>query len=121
MSDPGSYRDSLLKLVPAEAVAAYTTIGGIAESAVINRWTILYIAYFGLAAILPFYLRFAAGIRSWSRIVVTTISFLIWAISIDPPFGGRFDYDPLYASVVLILWTFAMPIFNFGEKRANAN
>ena len=114
MPDIRTYHDSLLKLVPVEAVAAYTTIGGIAQSTITNRGTILYIAFFGLAVLLPFYLRLTLAVRNWRLIAVTTVSFLIWAINIDPPFAGLALYNPVYAAVVLVLWSFAIPMFGSG-------
>jgi hypothetical protein len=58
-------------------------------------------------------LRYVNGIKNWPQIIVTCASFLVWIYST----GGVFiEWDYYYgpvASVLLILWTFVLPLFKF--------
>lgn len=116
MADNDSYRDRLLQLIPGEAVVAYTTIGAIAQTDRENRWEILTFAIIVMTAVLPFYMWFAARDTNKLRIAVITVSFVLWASSIDSPLAQLGWYKPLFSSIPLILWTFAMPMFSFTEK-----
>jgi hypothetical protein len=78
-------------------------------------WYILGSAVVLLIAV-PFYLYFLQGVRNTWQIVVSTLSFPIWAANI----GYAYVYDQIpipqkLLSILLILWTLAIP-FAFQQK-----
>ena len=108
-----NYHGRLLTLIPVEALATYTTIAGIARSFPPDRFEILIISLIFLTILLPFYMWFAVSDRNIRRIAVVIVSFIIWAINIDSPFGGFLGFQPWHATLPLVLWTFIIPTIKF--------
>lgn len=111
-----NYRDRLMSLIPGEAIVAYTTIGGIAHSFPSDRFYILLFSTLILLMLLPMYIWFYIGIKDKKYILVVAISFIIWATNIDTPLDSYLWFEAWFGSVVLVLWTFAMPIFGIYES-----
>jgi hypothetical protein len=116
ISPTSTYMDKLVKLIPAEWVSAYVAIKGILDSTPsdvrIMYWAIIVV----LLILLPLYLRRVLRVASKMQIFVTTASFVIWVFSLGGDHVGALSwYEPYQGSVVLILWTLAVPIL-FGER-----
>lgn len=60
---------------------------------------------FGMLATI-LYLRLLAGVTKPLQLVVSTVAFCVWAISIESPSTYLPGYDPIYGAA-------AMPIFTF--------
>ena len=111
ISKTNTYGDKLLKLIPAEWVSAYIAIKGILDSAPNATHQMYYFTVAALFVLLPFYLRYALGVKTASQIVVTTFSFVVWTISLGGEYVGALSwYEPYYGSILLIFWTLAIPI-----------
>ena len=129
-----SYNTRLLKLIPAEMVAAYLTILGIVGSPVtseanttgvhglmnIIRWSVFVL--FVLAT--PLYQRRVLKVESTKQIAIVTIGFIIWVFSIGGPFNAMdsltqpfpetnpdFNLREVLGSILLVFYTFILPIF----------
>jgi hypothetical protein len=115
-----SYVDRLVKLIPSEVTTAYVAIAAALSAPTASPMTqrqldnhLLY-AFIVLFALVPLYLWFVKGVRNdWTRIVLTTLSFPIWAATVS---AGVLCYHvpglpPSVLSVVLILWTTILPVF----------
>lgn len=110
---PDDYKDRLLKHIPAEAVAVYLTLDGIIRSSAganeIKVW--LWIAFsLGLVGT-PLYLWRLQSVTRPLQLTVSTISFAIWVFAIGGPFGLYGWYEAWIASVVLVGFTFLIPLF----------
>ena len=108
-----SYADRLKQLIPAEFIAAYLAIfnlitSNIREDALICK--ILVFCAIILLIILPLYLYFVKGVNSVKEISGSCISLVIWVISIGKILEGTSWYQPVYASVAIILWTLVSPL-----------
>jgi hypothetical protein len=111
-----TYADKLVKLIPAEWVGAYIAIKGILDSGQGVPHEVYYGTILILSALLPLYLRRVLAIESKSQILVTTASFLIWVFSLGGDHVGAISwYEPYQGSVLLILWTLAVPVV-VGER-----
>jgi hypothetical protein len=112
-----TYADRLLKLVPAEWVSGYIAIKGILDSNQDVDSTIYFTVIAIQLIILPFYLIYALRIKNTSQIWLTSISFLVWVFSVGgQQFGSLEWYYPYHGTIVLILWTSAIPMWNCGSN-----
>ncbi len=104
------YQDRLLKYIPADVNAAWLALTGIVKSAMtIPQNTVLWIL-FGILLILT-------PIWTWketsklnkppakTQIVVATGAFFVWAFALGEPFTSLRFYQPVYGSILLILYT----------------
>ncbi len=112
-----TYKDILLKLIPAEIVGAYIgIIGFLAKPDGKYDWMIIATCIL-LFVLTPFYLNRIYEIKKISQLVISAISFLIWTFSLNG--GILITYYKLHTetfsmicSVIIILWTLIVPIFS---------
>lgn len=106
------YQTKLVKLIPAEFVAAYLTIDNIVPAGPLREW-LLSFAVVVLLLALPSYLRRISKVQGVAQILVTCGSFLVWIYSLGGPFNEWDLFIKPLAGVILILWTTLLPLFNF--------
>lgn len=113
---PDSYRDRLLKYIPAEIVAIYLALGGLLKTAPPERtpiqtieWVVFWII---LGVTVPWQIKILK-ITKWQQVAVGTVAFVFWAVSLGDPFQTTWKawYQPLYGSMALMLYTFLIPLF----------
>jgi hypothetical protein len=110
------YRDRLMKYIPADLVAIYLTLTGLLKMADPKRTPIQAVGWiiFGivLAVSLPWQ-RKVVKISKWNQVWIGTFAFVFWAISLGEPFTTAWSgwYQPLYGSMLLVLYTFLIPLF----------
>jgi hypothetical protein len=123
------YFDRLAKYIPGESVALYVTLGGIVEGSQFAaepglgaglKWGV-----FGFALLFtPFYLAKVAGVSKGSQIVVSTVSFVVWALAIggalqsvvvdalEPALKDKAEaLVALVSSISLVAFTALVPVF----------
>lgn len=110
-----TYEEKLVKLIPAEIVAAFIAIQDLVLNKPNIREMVIFISAIALGILIPFYLWKIHSIRSPGQIVVTVISFFVWVFSISAIFINSIHIDPTWGSVVLILWTMIVPILPFNS------
>jgi hypothetical protein len=119
-ANPGQqYLDKLYKIIPAEITAGYTAIASFLWDPIdplSNINVLLGFAVF-LAIINPLYLYRLQNVRNTMQIVVSTISFPIWAACISTPLvtGAISDITPQIITVVMVAWVLATPLLVPGE------
>jgi hypothetical protein len=104
------YQDRLLKYIPADLNGAWLALTGIVKSATtIPQSTVLWILFAILLILTP--------IWTWketsqpnkppaiTQIAVSTGAFLVWAFALGEPFNSLSFYQPVYGSILLILYT----------------
>jgi hypothetical protein len=104
------YQDRLLKYIPADVNAAWLALTGIVKSAAtIPQTTVLWILFFILLIL--------TAIWTWketsqpnkpiatTQIAISTGAFLVWAFALGEPFDSLSFYQPVYGSILLILYT----------------
>jgi hypothetical protein len=100
----------LLKLIPSEIIAVFIFIQGIMPRLLLPHLVVALL----LVGMTPFYLRWAAGVRSRAQLVISTLSFVVWIYAIG---AGPFRflrpplYEPWHGAVALAVWTLVPPIF----------
>lgn len=116
------YKDALLKLIPSEIVASYMCIDGVIprDGTTFTNAVALGITVCMAALIYPFLKRFH-HVHNRKQIILTIVGFCVWVfwLQFDTPGRGISNLLPpnssWLASVVLMLWTLASPIF-FNRK-----
>jgi hypothetical protein len=86
---PDNYAAQIVKLIPVEVVGVYLGISNLIDVQKISDpylTSIQTIVFLLLLIITPFYLIRAAGVTDKTQIVVSTVSFFVWAISLGGPF-----------------------------------
>lgn len=113
------YRDRLIKLIPSEVVALYLFLTGVVAGAnpkTIPQGQTMTAIFLAMLALTPPYLIRVAGVSSRVQVGVSTVAFVVWAFSIGGPFPYLMkqigvSYQPIYGTIVLAIYTFAVPIF----------
>jgi hypothetical protein len=121
------YQDKLVKLIPTEIVGAYMVLAGmigfgptptravpIALRPIpepVLKSALIQIVFFALLVMTPLYLWKVSKVHQFTQIVLTTISFVIWVYTLGGPFVVWGAFYPLVGSVVLVLWSLAIPLF----------
>lgn len=114
-SETDGYSDRLLKYIPAEVVGAWIAgTGLISGSTGIPTATILWIVFFVMIAL--------AAAWTWrqtsktgsppavTQITIATLAFVVWVFALGGPFATLAFYHPVYGSLVLIVYTLAVPL-----------
>lgn len=118
---PNDFKDRLIKLIPAEIIAAYVTISGLvigfaSSDPNADKSNLLWIIILVLTILTPVYLVKVSGVSKKRQLLFSTIGFLVWAFATASPYTNRilgFSYE-LITSVVLILYTLFIPLFYKG-------
>jgi hypothetical protein len=113
------FKDRLVKLIPAEFIAAYLTINNLVQGNDEKSlfWTQV-IAIAVMFAVLPFYQLRVLNIRGFGQNAATCGAFLLWVASIGSPLNSDvfrdavFPYQPLHGTVAMVLWTLVAPVLN---------
>ena len=112
------YGDRLLKLIPSEIIAAYVAVQGmIPEDA--GPWFLLAVTVL-MMIMTPFYLKRFQGVIHSTQLAVSTVSFLIWVYTLGGPFRFWGLYRSWFASVLLVIWTLAVPLLMSGGDEVSA-
>jgi magnesium-transporting ATPase (P-type) len=104
-----NYQDRLLKLIPSEIVGAYIFLQGVIPQAY-ARWGTTVVAFI-LLVMTPLYLNRIQKVKRADQVMITTISFVVWLYSLGGPFQFWGLYEAWISSVILVLWTLAVPLF----------
>lgn len=112
------YGDRLLKLIPSEIVAAYIAVQGMIPEGT-SPWFLLSVSIL-LTLMTPFYLKRCQGVGHPVQLLVSTLSFIIWVYTLGGPFKFWGVYRSWFASVLLVIWTLAVPMLMSGREVGNS-
>lgn len=109
-----SFLQVLLKLIPSELIAVFIFVQGVLPRIFLPHLLVALV----LVGITPLYLARAAGVKSRTQLVVSTLSFVVWIYAmgigplrfVRPPF-----YEPWHGAVALAVWTLVPPMFLAGN------
>jgi hypothetical protein len=116
-ADFQGYLDRLMKMIPGEAVGLYLVGSGFipaAQSLVLLIWSIICLA--GVIAIKAYGTADRANQipPDWVHVGISSVAFVIWLYSIGGPFGTYGVNVPYIGSLLVLAWTFFVPIFYKG-------
>lgn len=95
--------ERVAQMIPTEVVAAHLAIQGLVYNQITIRDIAIELSAGVLLVFLFFYLRWLGATPK--RIVLTMGSFVVWVLAVSLPVHQRFGIDPLWGSIVLILWS----------------
>lgn len=108
------YLSALLKLIPSEIIAVYVFVLNLIP--VPDRKVGMTAVAIALVVLTPIYLIRVMKVKTISQVTVSTISFVIWAYVVGPPFVEWGVHVPWAASAILFVWTTMMPkLVSFGR------
>ena len=122
--DYSSYLDRLMKMVPTEVIGLYLVGSGIIphdQPLVLTLWALVCLA--GVVAIRVWGTTDAAAGQptDWTHVAISGVAFVIWVYTMGGgPFatGGVFaathEQAPYVGSLLVLTWTFFVPIFYKG-------
>lgn len=112
---PDKYTDRVLKYIPADIIAIYITLMGIADASLNNEtWKVwLPWAIFGsVLALTPVYLVRVAKISARVQVAIATGAFVVWAVSLGSPFDQHHIqwFEPVLPALLLPFYTFVVGV-----------
>lgn len=120
VGSPNAYLDRLYKLIPTELTAAYVAIASLVDP--VNNgddhlW-VLPVSYGVLQILVPIYMWRLQGVRDIAQLVVSSVSFPIWAANASSILvNERFSFmNGVTLGVALILWTLIVPLIVKGSQ-----
>lgn len=117
------YFERLVKMIPGEVIGLYIVGSGLiphGKAAVLAIWTGVC-----LLAVIAVRVWGTTDVTNqlgpqWPVVLISAISFLIWVYSIGGPFAAYGLAEPYIASLLVLAWTFFVPIFYKGEFEGQA-
>ncbi|MGJ3250935.1 MAG: hypothetical protein ACFE0J_07370 [Elainellaceae cyanobacterium] len=110
------YFDRVLKYIPADVVGLWLTGSGLIQSQVedASRVTLLWLLFIAGLLLSFFWTRKqtaeAQKPTAWRQILLSCGSFIVWVFAIGGPFAESNLYEPLYGSLLLLIYTSAIPL-----------
>ena len=110
------YFDRLLKYIPADVVGLWLTGSGLIQTSPddLSRVGLLWLL-FVLGLVFSFLWTRKQTAESqkpiaWRQIFLSCGSFFVWVFAIGGPFAELTFYKPLYGSLLLLIYTTAIPL-----------
>lgn len=111
------YLDRLLKMIPAEVVSLYWVGSGFIpadQPIVLTVWAAVCLV--GLVLIRAYGTADPAENKptDWVHVAISSAAFVIWVYSLGGPFAAFNLYVPYIGSLLVLAWTFFVPMFYKG-------
>jgi hypothetical protein len=111
------YLERLLKMIPAEVIGLYLVGSGIIptdQPLALTVWTIVCLV--GVLAVRVYGTSDPAHNLSpdWTHIAISAVSFIIWVYTLGGPFAAWGVSQPWLGSLLVLAWTFFVPLFYKG-------
>jgi hypothetical protein len=112
-----SYLDRLLKMIPAEVVSLYLVGSGLVpkdQYIALTVWAVVCLA--GVVLVRAYGTADPANNKptDWVHVAISTAAFVIWVYSLGGPFTAFNLYVPYLGSLLVLAWTFLVPLFYKG-------
>jgi hypothetical protein len=113
-----SYLDRLMRMVPSEVVALYLVGAGFipkTDRIVLAIWSVVCLG--GVVAIRALGSRDVKAGKGpqWGSVAISSTAFVVWLYSLGGPFAAFGVYVPYIGSLLVLAWTFFIPLFYKGE------
>lgn len=103
---PDTYRDRLFKYIPAEIVTLHLGLTKIVAAATGAPHFMYWVIFFAGLIGTPYYLRYIHNVTARTQLIVSTAAFVVWVFALGEPFSEIDWYQPVYAAVLLPIFTF---------------
>lgn len=115
--NPDDFKTRLIKMIPGEVVAVYLACNTAVTQFGIKNYVAYWIVFGIILLLTPLYLKRVMNINDIVQILIMTVAFILWCITIDKPFDSLFadsKQQQLFSTLALSIYTFAIPIFYRG-------
>lgn len=111
------YLDRLLKMIPAEVLSLYAVGIGLipaGKSLVLAIWAAVCLV--GVICLRAYGTADPANAKpvDWIHVMISSIAFVIWVYTLGGPFKEYGIHVPYIGSLLVLVWTFFVPIFYKG-------
>ncbi|MGG6242140.1 hypothetical protein ACQ4N7_26275 [Nodosilinea sp. AN01ver1] len=118
-----TYFDKVVKYIPADIVSAWVAVSGLVGGRTdIPVESILWIAFIlGLVITAVWMWKQTSVPRkkpAITQISISTVAFAIWVFALGGPFANLDFYQPVYGSLVLILYTLLVALIDPPEEES---
>jgi len=105
--DASAYLQKLVKLIPAEIIALYLTIGAFLPKEPIAQFIVA-----GLCFVLtPLYLSQVVKVKNVLQVVLSTLAYAVWVFATGGPFTTMSWYQSWMPGSLLAVFTLVVPMF----------
>lgn len=102
-----TYKDRLLKYVPAEVVTLYVFLQAAVEQAnTPDMLTLLWIIFGVMLAGTWVHLWRVEKVQNKVQLLISTVAFAVWVFALGGPFKHMGWYEPIYGGILLPIYTF---------------
>jgi len=110
------YADKLVKYIPADIIGAWLAAKGLILTASDVPTSLILWISFGVGLVLTFLwtlkqTKLPNHKPAYTQSIISTVAFLVWVIAMGKPF----ELNPLYGSLLLILFSLVIPLINPPE------
>lgn len=116
-ADIQSYLDRLLKMIPAEVIGLYLVGSGIiptGQKIALVIWAVVCLIAVVVVRTYGTYDPTKKNPIDWVHVAISSVAFLIWVYTIGGPFSAYNLTIPWVGSLLVLVWTFFVPIFYKG-------
>ena len=85
----------------------------------VSPWFLLAVTVL-MTIMTPFYLKRFQRVIDSTQLAISTVSFLVWVYTLGGPFRIWGLYRSWFASVLLVIWTLAVPLLMSGGEESDA-
>ena len=112
-----SYLERLLKMIPAEVIGLYLVGSGVippGQSVALLVWSIICLV--GVVVVRAYGTadHEQGKPTDWTHVAISSVSFCIWVYNLGGPFAAFGIYQPFIGSLLVLTWTFFVPLFYKG-------
>lgn len=113
-----SYLERLMKMIPSEVLSLYLVGSGVipqTDRIVLVLWSVICLV--GVVCIRVYGTAdFQRKLPpQWKAVAISAIAFIIWIYSLGGPFAAYNLHIPYVGSLLVLVWTFFVPIFYKGS------
>lgn len=111
------YLDRLMKMIPAEVISLYLIGRGfipLEQPVVLVVWAVVCLA--GVLLVRAYGTADPEANKSpdWVHVAISAVAFVIWIYTLGGPFAAANLYVPYVGSLLVLAWTFFVPVFYKG-------
>lgn len=109
-SEPDKFTSRLLKYIPAEVIAHYLTLDAVIRSSdqipLGFYWAVFLFGTVGTYL----YLWRVEKVTKKRQLLISVVAYCVWVFALGGPFVHLSWYEPMYAGLLLPVYTFLVPI-----------
>lgn len=108
--EPDSYTERLMKYIPAEVIALYLTLDALIRSSPQFPASLYWAVFLFCFVATYLYLWRIEKVRKQVQLHISGSAFIVWVFAIGGPFAHLSWYNPIYAGILLPIFTFLVAL-----------